>query len=153
MTIVNMATAASQILSNTLNALNVVRERAQSSKDSDLKKHISTLYDNLLSLKEAVMRLTQENDELKVKIAELERPPQKPEPELRQVGSCNFYFVGEKGPYCQACYDGKGKLTVLSPPEPWNRGIRRHCVLCNEFFYEQPMDFRPTRIGGGGPWS
>jgi len=137
MTIMNVATAASQILSNAMNALKIVRERAQSSKDNDLKGHISTLYDNLLSLKEAVMRLTQENDELKRRIAELERPPQKSEPELRQVGSCNFYFVGEKGPYCQACYDGRGKLTALSPPERWNRGIRRHCVLCNAFFYEQ----------------
>jgi hypothetical protein len=142
----NVATAASQILSNAMNALKIVRERAQSSKDNDLKEHISTLYDNLLSLKEAVMRLTQENDELKKRIAELERPPEKSEPELRQVGSCYFYFVGEKGPYCQACYDGEGKLSALSPPEPWNRGIRRHCVLCKGVFYEQPTDLRRTRI-------
>jgi hypothetical protein len=58
MTIVTIATAASQILSNTMNALKIVRERAQSSKDNDLKGHISKLYDNLLLLKEAVIRLT-----------------------------------------------------------------------------------------------
>jgi predicted RNase H-like nuclease (RuvC/YqgF family) len=97
-----------------MNALKVVRERAQRSKDNDLKELISALYDNLLSLKEAVMRLTQENDELERRIAKLQHHPQKSEPELRQVGSCYFYFVGEKGPYCQACYDGEGKLTALS---------------------------------------
>jgi predicted RNase H-like nuclease (RuvC/YqgF family) len=80
MTIVNIAAAASQILSNTMNALKIVRERAQMSKDNDLKEHISALYDSLLSLKEAVMRLTQENDELRRKIAELQRPPKKSEP-------------------------------------------------------------------------
>ena len=144
MAIVNIATAASQILSNTLNALKVVRERAQSSKDNDLKEHISALYDNLLSLKEAVMRLTQENDELRRQNVELKQPPQRSEPELRQVGSCNFYFVGDKGPYCQACYDAKGKLTVLSPQEAWNGGVRRHCVLCNGFFYERPMQLAPS---------
>lgn len=153
MSIVNLATAASQILSNTMSALKVVRERAQSSKDNDLKEHVSTLYDNLLPLNEAVIRLTQENDELKRRIAELERPPQKVEPDLRQVGSCNFYFVGEKGPYCQACYDGKGKLTALSPQERWNGGVRRRCVLCTGLFYEQPMDIHPRMSSGrsGGP--
>ena len=148
----SIASAASQILSNTLSALKVVRERARSSKDNDLKEHISTLYDNLLSLKEAVMQLAQENRELRVKIAELERPPREPQPELRQVGSCNFYFVGEKGPYCQACYDAEGKLTALSPQESWNRGIRRHCVLCKGVFYEKPMDTSPGFLGRrGGP--
>jgi hypothetical protein len=63
MSSVTIAAAAAQILSNTLSALNAVRERAKSSKDTDLKDHISTLYDNVLSLKEAVMRLTEENGE------------------------------------------------------------------------------------------
>ncbi len=69
MTSVSLAAAATQILSNSLNALKIVRERAQSSKDNDLKGHISTLYDNLLSLKEAVMLVTQENEALKRKVA------------------------------------------------------------------------------------
>ena len=154
MTSVSLAAAATQILSNSLNALKIVRERAQSSKDNDLKGHISTLYDNLLSLKEAVMLVTQENEALKRKVAMLEHPPAKLEPELRQVGAANFYFVGDKGPYCQPCYDGKGKLTALTPPEPWSGGIRRECVLCHEHFYEQPIDRSSVRIGRRrSPWS
>jgi hypothetical protein len=49
-------TAASQILSTTVTVMNAVRERAQSSKDIDLKKLIGELYDNVNSLKEAVRR-------------------------------------------------------------------------------------------------
>jgi hypothetical protein len=148
MSSVTVAAAAAQILSNTLSALNAVRERAKSSKDTDLKDHISTLYDSLLSLKEAVMRVTEENSELRRRITELELPPQKQEPELRQVGSVNYYYDGDKGPCCQPCYDGKGKLTVLTPAEGWNGGVRRQCTLCGDYFYEKPMDLSPKQIGG-----
>ena len=66
-----------------------------------------------------------------------------PEPEIRQVGAVNYYFVGEKGPYCQPCYDEKGKLIFLTPQQEWNGGIRRKCEVCNKFFYEKPMtDFQ-----------
>src|SRR5271165_1563560 len=142
-----VASAVSQILTNILSVLNAVRERAQTSKDVDLKDRISTLYDSVLALKEAVNRLVDENGGLRSRIAQLERAPEKREPELQQVGSANYYFDGDKGPCCQPCFDGKGKLTVLTPPEPWNGGIRRQCVLCGEFFYEKPMDSGPVRFG------
>jgi hypothetical protein len=144
---VTVAAAATQILSNTLSVLKAVRERAQTSKDNDLKDQISTLYDNLLSLKEAVMMVTDENAELRRKIEQLERPTPKKEPELRRVGSVNYYFDGDKGPCCQPCYDGKGKLTVLTQPEDWNGGVRRQCTLCGDYFYEKPMDLSPQRLG------
>jgi len=148
MSSVTVAAAAAQILSNALTALNAVRERAKTSKDTDLKDHISTLYDSVLSLKEVLMRMTEENSELRSRITELKRPAQKQEPELRQVGSANYYFVGDKGPCCQPCYDGKGKITVLTQPEDWNGGVRRQCTLCGEYFYEKPMDLSPKRLGG-----
>ncbi len=151
--VTTVATATS-ILSNALNAIKSVRERAQTSKDRELKEEISTLYDNLLSLKEAVMSVADENKELRQRIAELECPPKTMEPELRQVGVVNYYFVGDKGPYCQPCYEGKGKLTMLSPPENFSWGIRRRCVLCKEYFYEKPIEHRPVRMRLGlGPWS
>jgi hypothetical protein len=139
--------AATQILSNAMTALNAARERAKGSQDTDLKAHINTLYDELLSLKELVIRLTDENSELKRTMAR-SRPAEKPEPELRKVGSANYYYDSEKGPCCQPCYDGKGKLTVLTQPEDWSGGVRRQCVLCGEYFYEKPMDASPKRLGG-----
>ncbi len=137
------AVAATQILANAMKALNAARERAQASKDTDLKAIINTLYDEMAGLKEALQRVTDENSELHRRIAQ--QAGKLPEPEIRQVGAVNYYFVGEKGPYCQACYDSKGKLVALSPPEDWNRGVRRHCVVCKGFFYETPMDFRPRQ--------
>jgi hypothetical protein len=154
MTTLNVAATALQILSNSLNALKIVRGRAQSSKDNDLKEHISTLYDNMLSLKEVVLLVTQENDELKRKISALECPPEEKKPELRQVGSANFYFVGETGPYCQPCYDGRGKLVALTPPEQRSGGVRRECVLCHAHFYEKPPNYSSGRRKPyGSKWS
>ena len=148
MSVTTAATIAAQVLSNTLALLKTVREQAKLSKDADLKSRISELYDSVLSLKKAVMRLAEENGELRHRIAELERPPQKQEPELRQVGAVNYYYEGNKGPCCQPCYDSKGKLTVLTPPEDWNGGVRRQCTLCGEYFYEKPIDLTPKRLGG-----
>jgi hypothetical protein len=137
--------AATQILANALKALDSLREQAKGSKDATLKENISGLYDSLLDLKAAVMRVADENAELRGKVEQLERSPEKPKPELRRVGSANFYFDGEKGPCCQACYDREEKLTVLTEPEHWNGGVRRQCLLCGEYFYEEPPSHRRSR--------
>ena len=48
--------------------------------------------------------------------------------------------------FCQACFDGKtGKLVALSPPEDWNRGVRRQCPVCKDYFYEKKMDFSSVK--------
>src|SRR5215470_14027168 len=106
---------ALQLASKAMTALNAVRERAQRSQDTELKLHISTLYDQLLALKEVIVRTTEENAELRKRAyAEKRRP------ELRRVGIANFYFDGEKGPYCQPCYDcNNGRLAMLTEPEDW----------------------------------
>jgi TIR domain len=71
-------------------------------------------------------------------------PP--PELEIKQVGAVNYYFAGDKGPYCQPCYDEKGKRIFLTPPQEWNGGTRRKCEVCNKFFYEKPMTDFPGPI-------
>jgi hypothetical protein len=130
--------AATTILANAMKALDSLREQAKGSKDTALKENISKLYDSLLDLKAAVVRVEEENSQLRQKAAGA-----KPEPEVRQVGAVNYYYVGEKGPYCQPCYDDKHKLVMLTPPQDWNNGIRRKCEVCEKFFYEKPMDFAP----------
>jgi hypothetical protein len=67
-------------------------------------------------------------------------PQKAAKPEIKQVGAANFYFVGEKGPYCQPCYDDKRKLVFLTPPQNWGGGIRRKCEVCGRFFYEKPQE-------------
>jgi hypothetical protein len=148
------SSAAIQILNNALNLMKAVRERAQSSKDADLKGLILTLYDNVLSLKESVMLVTDENTELRRKIAQLEDAAKMRAPKLRQVGAVNYYFDGDNGPYCQPCYDRERKLTVLTPLQPWGGGAKRTCVLCNADFFEKPMDDEPAFgvISGPNPF-
>lgn len=75
----------------------------------------------------------------------------KREPEIRQVGAVNYYFVDEKGPYCQPCFDEKGKLIVLTPQQQWSGGVRRKCEVCNKYFYEKPMDDGPAFAVASGP--
>jgi len=137
---ITVVAAAVQILDKALGQLNAARERAQGSKDADLKDQISRLYDTMLSLKEVLLRVTEENSDLRHKIEQLENA-QKEKPELRQVGDVNYYFVGEKGPFCQVCFDGEGKLVALSPVGPTlsGGGLRRSCPLCKETFYEKRM--------------
>jgi hypothetical protein len=145
--------AAVKILADTLSISKTAREQAKQSKDTELKGLISDLYDSVLSLKEALMLVSDENNELRRRIADLERPSAGPE--LRQVGSTNYYFQDGKGPYCQPCYDVKEKLIPLAPQAQYAGGLGRKCEVCNKVFFEdheRPQTLiRP--LGGGGPWS
>jgi hypothetical protein len=134
MSVTTATTIAAQVLSNTLAVLKTVREQAKISKDPELKSHISELYDSVLSLKEAVMLVTDENNQLRARNAELEHPPINPE--IRQVGLTNYYFVGEKGPFCQPCYDVNGNLIPLAPQNRYAGGTGRKCEVCNKVFFE-----------------
>jgi hypothetical protein len=134
MSVTTATTIAAQVLSNTLAVLKTVREQAKTSKDADLKSHISDLYDSVLSLKEAVMLVTDENNQLRARIVELEHPSSRPE--IKQVGLTNYYFAGEKGPFCQPCYDVNGKLIPLAPQNRFAGGVGRKCEVCNKVFFE-----------------
>lgn len=134
MSVTSATTIAAQILSNTLAVLKTVREQSKESKDATLKGHISDLYDSVLSLKEAVMLVTEENRQLRRRIAELETPPAKPV--IKQVGLTNYYFLGDEGPFCQPCYSVKSKLVPLAPQNRYAGGIGRKCEVCNKVFFE-----------------
>jgi hypothetical protein len=147
--------AATGILGNALKLLDSVREQAKGSKDLALKESISNLYNDLLDLKAAHIRIEEENAELRRQIAQAAHQP--PAPKIRQVGAVNYYFLaGEEEPYCQPCYDGKSKSLVrVSPPEPWSGGQRRHCPVCHAIFQETKSENGAIRLGGrrGGAWS
>lgn len=145
-----LANLAITILSKTTEALTGLRERAQRTKDLDIKDGINTLYDHNLQLKDVVSRLLDENRELKRQLEEQQHPPEKPT--LKQVGETHYYFFGNEGPFCQPCYDDKKKRVALTPPEDWNRGVRRQCLVCNNFFYEKKMEFRSARRINTKPW-
>jgi hypothetical protein len=137
MSTLTVAAAAMQILNNALGAMKAAKERSKGSKDNDLKEQISALYDNLLDLKEAILRLTAENSELRSTLEAFHAVQEKPE--LRQVGAVSYYFLGATGPFCQICYVGVGKLVALPLPQEWSGGLRRTCALCGKNFWERPI--------------
>lgn len=123
---------ALEIVNKAWKALEAVRERVQTSKDTALKSDVSKLYDEFLSLKSIIVRLGDENAALRR--AQIETPPK---PTIRQVGETNYYFVGEQGPYCQKCYDGQGKLVNLAPRVNYAGGPGRKCEVCGTVFHEE----------------
>ena len=137
--LISIATLALSLIKTAGEQLNKLRERAQTTKDLEIKEHVGSLYDTLNALKEAVSRLVDENKEQKRQLDELQHPPE--EPKIKQVGETNYYFVGEEGPYCQPCYDVDPKakrLVALSPQEVTSWGsIRRSCPVCRQAFYEK----------------
>jgi hypothetical protein len=129
------AAAAAKILNEALDLFKTAREQAKRSKDTDLKETLNSLFDRVLDLKQAVLLVTEENNQLR---AEREKPTEKPK--LKQVGEANYYFAGGEWPYCQPCYDDKKKLVALTPAEQWSGGVRRQCLVCHHFFYEKKME-------------
>jgi hypothetical protein len=143
---VSVATLALSFLVKTTEALNSLRERSQRSKDIDIKDQINTMYDNVLQLKEVILRLLDENRELERKLDEQQHPPEAPK--IKQVGETNYYFKGDEGPFCQPCYDVDPKaerLVALSPQQQSQGGtVFRTCRVCNNIFYEQVKNEPPT---------
>lgn len=142
-----VANLALSLLDKTTQALSALRERAQRSKDIDIKDQINTLYDSVLSLKEVISRLLDENKGLRRQLEEQQHPPE--EPKIRQVGETNYYYKGDDGPFCQPCYDADPKakrLVALSPQQTTQWGsIRRDCLVCHQTFYEKKVD-GPSRL-------
>jgi hypothetical protein len=131
-------------------ALSALRERAQRSKDIDIKEQINALFDVVLELKEVNIRLLDENRELKTTMDEQQHPPEKPQ--LRQVGEANYYYKGEEGPFCQPCYDDKGKFVALSPQKQQPSGsVTRTCLVCRYIFYEVKVEPSPAPQRYAGP--
>jgi hypothetical protein len=136
-------------------ALNALRERAQRTKDIEIRNEIATLYDTVLELKEVLSRLSDENKELKRKLEEQQHPPE--EPKLKQVGSTNYYFKGDEGPFCQPCYDvdPKQKRLVALSPSFHDADLQitsRSCPVCHQTFFERIGRSRSSGppIGGVG---
>jgi hypothetical protein len=136
--------AALEILNKSWKALESIRERAQASKDITLKEGVGKLYDEFNSLRSVVIRLTDENTDLRRTISGGAKKP--PEPEIRQVGTANYYFVGDKGPYCQPCYDVTHALVNLTPQTSYAAGTGRTCLVCKTLFIEVAASPRSMQI-------
>jgi len=152
---IGLASLVLSITAKTTEALNALRERAQRSKDIDIKDQINTLYDDVLQLKEVMSRLLDENKQLHRQLEEHQHPPEAPT--IRQVGGTNYYFKGHEGPFCQPCYDVDPKakrLVALSPQQVTQYGsIGRTCPVCKQTFHEKKVDAPSSPTPQVGKWS
>lgn len=135
------AKTALDLIGKAATGLHSIRERAKTANDIALKENVSRLYDDFLDLKAIILQLTEENFELKRRIAQ---ESEKQKPQIRQVGKTIYYFVGEEGPFCQKCYDAGGKLVHLMPLDDFVIGSGRNCEVCKTVFIEGPRPPRPT---------
>jgi hypothetical protein len=141
--------AATTILANAMKAFDSLREQVKGSRDTTLKDNVSKLYDSLLDLRAAVMRVEEENSELRRAIAEQSVKP--PEPEPRHVGNTTYYFVADKGPYCQPCYDINHRFAMLGPLIQYAGGWGRKCESCKTVFFETYGSPARLQFGSGDP--
>lgn len=126
--------AATTILANATKLLDSLREQTKTSKDVGLKETISKLYDEFIDLKAAHIRVGEENALLRQQsIQPTERPKN---PQLRQVGFANYYYLDNEGPFCQPCYSVNARLIPLAPQDRYAGGVGRKCEVCNKVFFE-----------------
>jgi hypothetical protein len=143
--------AALEIASKVSKGLSGIRGRMKTSKDSTLNEAVYRLWGDFVDLQAIIERLTTENAELRRQLQA--QSHQQPTPEIRQVGETNYYFVGDRGPYCQKCWDKNGKLVSLNPPsDRYAGGSGRECVVCGEAYIEKRRIPQRTQVRLG-PWS
>ena len=127
------------------------RELAKDTSNHELKAAISDLYDDVLSVKERVVDLDEENRALRVALDERGKY-------VGPVIPHGYYFQAgdNEHPLCPRCFQEKPqRIAFMTEPESWNRGVRRQCKLCGHHIYEKPMVFNSSgrRPPEGGPWS
>jgi hypothetical protein len=141
------AATALQILNGSWTAIQNMRERVQASKDNALKISFGGLFDDFNSLRVLVVKLSEENAEL---LAKWEG--QRVQPELRQHGESNYYFVGESGPFCQPCYDKDRALRNLTPRKAFGSHVGRKCLVCQTIFTEEDVPAPSTQVDAYDPY-
>src|SRR5437660_12321945 len=124
----SVATLALSVIKTASEQLNKLRERAQATRDLEIKEHVGTLYDTMNAIREAFSRLVDENSGLKREI-EQQQLARVQVPKIKAVGETNYYYQGDEGPFCQVCYDGPSKnLVALLPVQQTKWGsIKRDC--------------------------
>src|SRR5438552_3194496 len=122
---ITVTAAALQMITNAMNTLNAVRERAISSKDTALKELISTLYDHLLSVKETVIRVTDENAALRQALS------------LKAVMKFReplYYQDGDNTPFCPRCFEKDNRAVHVVCTDP-NTRTEWRCKACKELYF------------------
>jgi len=115
-----------------VNTLRQIRELIKRSDDLELFKLILALQRDIFALESENLNLNAELASLKRELALREKMHMHP--------PYNYYFRdGDDVPSCPACWESEGKAVHLSRPEHVERGIRRHCRVCKETYWEESI--------------
>lgn len=130
------------VIGSVLSSLKNARDLAKDTTNSELRSEISDAYDALLDLKSRLFEMDEEIRQLKTELAkrgEIEGP---------RAPFGYFYRKGDhEHPLCPKCYQSSElKVSFLTPPNPWNGGIRRDCRICGLTVWEKEMELGTSRV-------
>jgi len=118
-----------------VNTLRQIRELIKRSDDLELSKLILALQRDIFALESENLNLNVKLESLKRELAVREKMHMRP--------PYNYYFRdGDDVPSCPACWESERKAIHLSTPERVERGIRRHCRVCKQTYWEEPSGGR-----------
>jgi hypothetical protein len=119
-----------------LGTLKEVSELVKKYNDIELMKQIVQLQSQVFELQQTNLRLNEE-------LAQ-ERRQSATESAMEMRGPMNYYFrQGDPVPFCPKCWEDQPRKAIHLPEaEPWSGGIRRDCRVCNETYWEKPVDMR-----------
>ena len=120
-----------QLMSSALSGAKSAVELAKQSKDSELKKTLSELLNDILQLQIMAGELDAENRSLR---SQLEKRGS-----VKRQGEFGYFFKdGESEPLWPKCLQSSSKEVYLMPAQTYAGGLGQKCTVCNEMFWEKP---------------
>ena len=128
------ALTVTQLVGGLLASVKTASELAKDTSNHELKAAISDLHNDLLSVKERILELDEENRNLKAQLAhkdELVGP--------RGPHGYFFYKDGPDQPLCPKCLQSQPPNAVFLSPLQGTNGCYRECLQCHWLHYETPQ--------------
>ena len=123
-----------------IDTLRQIREMVKRSSDPELLKLILALQRDIFALESDNLKLNLELTSLRRELASREKMDLRP--------PFNYYFRdGDDVPFCPACWETERKAIHLSPPDHFDREIRRVCRVCRRTYWEKSRKAKPATAG------
>jgi hypothetical protein len=138
-------TTTAGLASSALNSLKQARDLAKNVADNDLKQQIGEAYDALLSLREHLLNLDEENRTLKAQLAAKAAY-------VGPIAPHGYYFAANDAeshqhPLCPICFQSQPqKIAYMTDAQDFAGGVGRECKVCNKVIFEKATTQTVTRI-------
>jgi hypothetical protein len=83
----------------------------------------------IVQLTDQIIQLQEENRALKQRLANQD--------EMIPKGPNNYFYKGDRGPYCPTCWQRDNKPVLLPAVDKYITGSARRCTVCKEMFYDE----------------